>query len=336
MTTLAFIGSTARARLALAVLVCATALPTLAEPTLTLPQGAEQTARRMTPNDSFSLPLGSWADGRLPKLVISGAIEEQSWRIPSNAETFSLFERLTRDLSRQGYLPIFSCETDACGGFDFRYELKVLPEPSMHVDLGDFRYLAATKGRGKDAEYVSLLVSRAGQTGFVQFTHVGAASEVAGAGGSPVPANPALPKPTDPLPATAPEPNSARSGALAVELENDGQAVLEDLSFASGSAELSSGDFQSLRDLAAYLADHPDRQVIIVGHTDASGTLAPNIVLSKKRAQSVVNRLLSDFGVAPSQVAADGVGFLAPRTTNLTEEGRQKNRRVEAVLASTR
>jgi OOP family OmpA-OmpF porin len=336
MTTFAFIGSTARARLALAVLVCATALPALAEPTLTLPQGAEKTARRMTPNDSFSMPLGPWADGRLPKLVISGAIEEQSWRIPSSPETFSLFERLAKDLSRQGYLSIFSCETDACGGFDFRYELKVLPEPSMHVDLGDFRYLAATKGRGKDADYVTLLVSRAGQTGFVQFTHVGAANEVAGAGGSLDQASPTLLKPTEPPPAVASDPRPVESGPLAVQLENSGRVVLEDLSFASGSAELSSGDFQSLGALAAYLADHPDRQIIIVGHTDASGTLAPNIALSKKRAQSVVDRLLSDFGVARTQVTADGVGFLSPRTTNLTEEGRQKNRRVEAVLASTR
>ena len=38
----------------------------------------------------------------------------------------------------------------------------------------------------------------------------------------------------------------------------------------------------------------------------------------------------------PGRVMAEGVGFLAPRATNQTEEGRQKNRRVEAVVTSTR
>lgn len=337
MTAFAFIGSTAWARLALAVMVCLTALPSKAEPTLSLPPGAEQTARRMTPNDSFSLPLGPWANGKLPKLVLSGSIEELSWRVPSSPETFSLFEALTKELSRQGYLPIFSCETDGCGGFDFRYDLKVLPEPSMHVDLGDFRYLAAVKGRGRDADYIGLLVSRSGETGFVQFSHVGKASEVAGASDSINPAPAPMSAPTPPDPSVAPAPSLATTTAsIAATLEAQGRVVLEDLSFASGSADLSSGNFESLREIAAYLADHPDRQIIVVGHTDASGTLAPNIALSKKRAQSVVDRLLADFGVASAQVSADGVGFLSPRTSNLTEEGRQKNRRVEAVLASTR
>jgi outer membrane protein OmpA-like peptidoglycan-associated protein len=36
------------------------------------------------------------------------------------------------------------------------------------------------------------------------------------------------------------------------------------------------------------------------------------------------------------RVTAKGVGFLAPRATNQTEEGRQKNRRVEVVVTSTR
>jgi len=337
MNAFAFMSSTAWAPLGLAVMVSLTALPSAAEPTLSLPPGTEQTARRVTPNDSFSLPLGPWVNGKSPTLVISGAIEEQSWRVPSSPETFSLFEHLTKDLSRQGYLPIFACETDGCGGFDFRYDLEVLPEPSMHVDLGDFRFMAAVKGRGKDADYIGLLVSRSGETGFVQFSHIGKASEVAGASDSVAPAPAAMPTsalPDQPLAPTAVAPASTAS--LAAMLENDGRVALEDLSFASGSADLSSGNFQSLREIADYLADHPDRQIIIVGHTDASGTLAPNIALSKKRAQSVVDRLLADYGVSATQVAADGVGFLAPRTSNLTEAGRQKNRRVEAVLASTR
>jgi OOP family OmpA-OmpF porin len=87
--------------------------------------------------------------------------------------------------------------------------------------------------------------------------------------------------------------------------------------------------------LAAYLTAHPDVQVAIVGHTDAQGTLAANVALSHKRATSVVKRLVEAYGVAGQQLDAEGAGYLAPRWSNMTEEGRKKNRRVEVVLTST-
>lgn len=72
-----------------------------------------------------------------------------------------------------------------------------------------------------------------------------------------------------------------------------------------------------------------------VGDTDNSGGLEANIALSKKRAQAVPRQaLLQAQGVQDAQVTSEGVGPLAPRATNLTEEGRRKNRRVEAVLTS--
>jgi OOP family OmpA-OmpF porin len=40
--------------------------------------------------------------------------------------------------------------------------------------------------------------------------------------------------------------------------------------------------------------------------------------------------------VPPAQVEAQGVGYLSPRDTNLTDEGRTRNRRVEVILTSTR
>jgi OOP family OmpA-OmpF porin len=45
--------------------------------------------------------------------------------------------------------------------------------------------------------------------------------------------------------------------------------------------------------------------------------------------------LLSIQGVVPDQVQAEGIGPLSPRATNLTEEGRRQNRRVEVMVTST-
>ena len=87
--------------------------------------------------------------------------------------------------------------------------------------------------------------------------------------------------------------------------------------------------------LGAYLLANPDKTVALVGHTDAEGSLAGNIALSQRRAASVLERLVSVYGVPRSQMEAEGVGYLAPRLSNLTEEGRRKNRRVEVIMTST-
>jgi len=323
----------------LALVLCAAApARLLAGPALDLPSGAVPTQTRTVPYGDLALPVGPWSEGKFPALTLSGAVDEQSWRLPgSGADTFALMERLSKGLTAQGYLPIFACTTDACGGFDFRYRLTVMPEPAMHVDLGDFRYLSAIRGRGDGASYVGLLVSRMGDTGFVQLSHVGKAATVAGASSAALPevVEPATP-PTEPAtaptePATAPAPER-----LADALDQTGHDILGDLTFASGSSDLQPGSYTSLGELARYLADHPDRQVIIVGHTDVSGSLAANLALSQRRATSVANRLVERYGSDRARIIAEGAGPLAPVATNLTEEGRAKNRRVEAVLASTR
>jgi outer membrane protein OmpA-like peptidoglycan-associated protein len=71
--------------------------------------------------------------------------------------------------------------------------------------------------------------------------------------------------------------------------------------------------------------------VVLVGHTDASGGLAANVALGAKRADAIRARLVAS-GVPTAQVSAEGAGYLAPRASNLTDEGRRLNRRVEVVL----
>jgi OOP family OmpA-OmpF porin len=122
---------------------------------------------------------------------------------------------------------------------------------------------------------------------------------------------------------------------LAQALDGQGYFILEDLVFQTGSSELGDDAFSSLSTLADYLNANPSRTVALVGHTDSEGSLAGNIALSKKRARSVVKRLISDLGVNKTQLSAEGNGFLSPRASNLTEDGRAQNRRVEVIVTST-
>lgn len=292
--------------------------------TLELPGKAHATRDEAQPMASYALPIGAWADGTLPARETEGAVSRNAWRLDTRGmTTLQLLAPLRDQLAGAGYRVLFECETDRCGGFDFRYATSVFPEPDMHVDLGDFRFLAAEKP-GQTPEFVSLMVSRSSAAGYVQLTHVGPAG----------PATTVVATPSTKTPLAAPD--KLDPAVIATALETSGRAALDDLTFASGSATLGAGKFDSLLELAAFLKANPDRHVTLVGHTDATGDLGANIALSRQRALSVRAHLINDYDVPASQVGAEGAGYLAPRASNLTDDGRQKNRRVEVMLTSTR
>ncbi|WP_343116462.1 OmpA family protein [Ostreiculturibacter nitratireducens] len=309
------------------VLLLALLLPGAANAALTLPGDAELTVQANEALGSFGLPVGPFAGGGVEKLSVEGTVSHSAWRIVgTRATTLQILSPMREELQADGFEVLFECEAATCGGFDFRYETHVLPEPDMHVDLGDYRYLAAQSTTGETPEYIALLVSRSSESGFVQMTRVGPPDL------TPV-AAPST-KAMNITPVTA-APAQDFSAGLGDRLEKTGSVALDDLLFETGSAELADGAFASLAELAAYLAANPARKVTLVGHTDAVGSLSANIQLSERRASSVVNRLVSTFGVSPTQLQAEGVGYLAPRAANLSDEGRTLNRRVEVILTST-
>jgi outer membrane protein OmpA-like peptidoglycan-associated protein len=71
--------------------------------------------------------------------------------------------------------------------------------------------------------------------------------------------------------------------------------------------------------------------IYVVGYTDSDGTLDLNMNLSKARANSVVEELISVYSIEPSRVKPYGVGPLSPVESNDTDQGKSKNRRVELV-----
>lgn len=89
-----------------------------------------------------------------------------------------------------------------------------------------------------------------------------------------------------------------------------------------------------LAKLAGILNKYPDTNVLVEGHTDATGTEEYNLELSRQRAQSVENYLASQ-GVDATRFTIMGYGESQPVATNETPEGRQLNRRVDiAIMAN--
>lgn len=107
--------------------------------------------------------------------------------------------------------------------------------------------------------------------------------------------------------------------------------VLNNVFFDSGKSNLRPESFSELNRLVTILKEYPNLVIEISGHTDSKGSLAFNNKLSMKRAQSVVNYLVSQ-GTNQAQLVAKGYGPTVPRADNVTEEGRQLNRRVEAKI----
>lgn len=107
--------------------------------------------------------------------------------------------------------------------------------------------------------------------------------------------------------------------------------TLGDVLFDVDQATLKAGATQSLSRLVAFLREYPDRQVLVEGHTDSTGTDEYNLGLSQRRADAVV-QFLTLNGIAPERAIATGYGKAYPVAGNETAEGRQRNRRVEIVI----
>lgn len=298
------------------------------------------------------MATGPWSrNNGLPAERIEGTVTTESYLMPDGGlSTLELLRRMRVELEAEGFVTGYVCETIDCGGFDFRFAIPVMAEPEMHVDLGNFRYLTAQRPVVEGKETRILLISRAPRQLYVQITKilplaVGAAATARAAetaskaeedarttkgpmldGSGEL----ALPAPDEPKLPLAPTGDGIVAALLA-----QGGVALDDLAFATGSAELVTGDYASLDELGAWLLANPNVTVAFVGHTDATGGLAGNVALSKRRAESVRSWIRDKFKLPPGQIVAEGVGYLAPRAPNDTPEGQAKNRRVEVVVTST-
>ncbi|WP_212525155.1 OmpA family protein [Actibacterium sp. MT2.3-13A] len=105
----------------------------------------------------------------------------------------------------------------------------------------------------------------------------------------------------------------------------------QDILFATDSDYVNAGLQSDLRVLARSLNDYPNTTVDVIGHTDNVGEAAYNQQLSNRRARAVAN-VLYDSGVATNRIRAYGMGEDQPVASNLTPEGRARNRRVEIVI----
>ncbi len=126
----------------------------------------------------------------------------------------------------------------------------------------------------------------------------------------------------EPIPTAEVEPEPVAE-AVRVEL---------DVKFDFDRAEVKSGSYDDIRNLADFMKEYGQTSTVVEGHTDSVGTDAYNQRLSERRANAVRDVLVNQHGLDSSRIEAVGYGESRPVADNATEEGRAINRRVEAEV----
>jgi outer membrane protein OmpA-like peptidoglycan-associated protein len=112
--------------------------------------------------------------------------------------------------------------------------------------------------------------------------------------------------------------------------------ILEKVYFKTGSAKLQKRSWALLDNVAAVLIAHPEiKKIRVEGHSDKTGSLKFNMILSKKRANTVVRYLVGRGQVSKSRLVAKGFGPKKPLVPDAkTKEEQAMNRRVEFHIAA--
>ena len=129
--------------------------------------------------------------------------------------------------------------------------------------------------------------------------------------------------------------NQALAGVEGASVQRDAQVLAvtfkSDVLFDVNSYALKPGGYDELQRVSQVLNNYPQTNILISGHTDSTGSEAYNQKLSERRAEAVKNQL-AGYGVSPMRLTTIGYGEGKPIASNVTESGRQLNRRVAITI----
>ncbi|WP_394822591.1 OmpA family protein [Pendulispora albinea] len=138
------------------------------------------------------------------------------------------------------------------------------------------------------------------------------------------------PPPPPPAPPPPPEPPKPPPR---VELRDNKIDFKEKIQFQVNKAIIKEESFSLLHDIAEVIKKNPQvKKLSIEGHASAEGSAQANKKLSDERAKSVVEYLVKKEGVEAARLTSRGWGVEKPIASNDTEDGREKNRRVEFLV----
>lgn len=112
-------------------------------------------------------------------------------------------------------------------------------------------------------------------------------------------------------------------------------SVRLNIKFDNNSSEAKPEHHKELQQVADFMNNYPQTAVTIEGHSDSTGDAAYNKSISQKRADNIARILVKNFNIEAFRVKSIGYGEEHPIASNNTREGRQKNRRVVAIVSAS-
>ena len=233
-------------------------------------------------------------DGSVETVKLEGKVTRIDYKDPNDRSSLERIRNYEQALKKAGFEIKFICNKEECGPEIHRESIGYYPPE---------RYLTAFLKRKEGNVWIGVFIA-AGPTSKIRIVEEKLMD-------------------TDMVKVT--------SELLKENILKDGHAAVYGIYFDTGKSLIKPESDETIKEIATLLKANASMQIYIVGHTDNVGKLKDNMELSQKRAEAVVNELITKYKIPSTNLEAGGVGPLAPVATNDTEEGKELNRRVEIV-----
>lgn len=266
----------------------------------------------------YPLITGIKKDKNIPQKMVEGKVTNLNYRIDKQVGTYALHKNYLNALQSAGFEVIVECSAKTCGPdlLWFNYSGTIF-EKRHHTNFQNLRpntnyfFFTAQKPTPEGNIYISMVSAQPYPNKEVELV-VDIIEEK-----SISQANLTI-----------------SSDGLSNAIATEGKVALYGIEFDFNKHSIKPSSSTQLAEIATYLNAHPEVALYVVGHTDNKGEYQYNQSLAEKRAAEVVNYLVSKHQIAAPRLQAVGIGPVAPKAANDTEDSRQQNRRVELVLKS--
>ena len=283
-------------------------------PLLSRYAGARINYYKVIEHDEYSLVLSAPTAKGAPvnRRTVAGKLTRISYELPKNASIAAVWQSYQQAIDKGGFSSLFACQQQDCGAgalWEKEYRHTYLP---AREDLQRHALLKRTDKLG--TVYLTLHAAQADLDDSI-YVVLDVLEEQALA---------------DDLVTTGERTTPA---SLTDALKTEGKASVYDLYFDTDKAALKTDSTAALEAIAAVLKAEPTLKLYVVGHTDTVGQIEHNLALSSKRADTVIQALVTQFAISKDRLRGYGAGPFAPVASNADEKNRSRNRRVELVRA---
>lgn len=271
--------------------------------------------------DEYTVPLGPAQDNKqlTQSTRIEGEVTRLTYKVPAGRSPLEVVRNYENELEAAGYEVLFAGGKDELGKYGYfaeaaDYETLVLgsePARPFQGNEENQRFLAARLSRPEGDVHVVLyavalqaspLLNALKQRGLEQDQTV-------------IQTDIIVTKPMESKMVTV------KAEEMAKKLSDTGSIALYGIYFDFNKADIKPESEPTLEQIAMLLKDQPTLKLLVVGHTDNVGTFSFNLDLSQRRANSVVNALVTRYEIGKNRLTPFGVSFANPVPSNKTDVG---------------